>query len=186
MGSALEFCEKRALNFPAGYILHVQHSALGVSAFSSKIRLTMAGNLPLVEAHPDFLQLADRFRSFGHDCAHDLLVTKSRARLECIANVQFEGIFTARHASNAALRPCRIRVAPLSFCDDSDRTVLGSFECKTQAGDSAADHDKIEFLHAIRRLSINRVPPMKTARARTAFGRNVCSGSRVSASIKLT
>src|SRR5438270_11044989 len=185
MGSPLEFCEKGALNFPAGNVLHVQHSALGVSAFSSKIRLTMPGNLPLVEVHSDFLQLADRFRSFGHDCAHDLLVTKSDAGLECIANVQFKGIFTARHASNAAFSRCCIRGAPLSLGDDSDRTVLGGSARETHAGDSAADHNKIEFLHAIRRLSINRVSPIKTARARTAFGRNVCSGSKVSASIKL-
>src|SRR5438105_6076259 len=186
MGSPLEFCEKGALNFPAGNVLHVQHSALGVSAFSSKIRLTMPGNLPLVEVHSDFLQLADRFRSFGHDCAHDLLVTKSCARFECIANVQFEGIFAGCHASNAALSPRRIGIASRSRCDDSNGTVPGCFECETQAGDSAADHDKIEFLHAIRRLSIKRVPPIKTARARIAFGRNVCNGSKVSASIKLT
>ena len=146
----------------------------------------MAGNLSLVEAHADLLQFPDRFRSFGHDCAHDLLVTKSGTGIECVANMQFEGILTARHASNAALRPCCIRVAPLSFCDYSNGTVSGSFECESQTRYSAPDHDKIEFLHAIRKLSINRVPPMKMARARTAFGRNVCSGSKVSASIKQT
>ena len=186
MGCTREFREERILNFPAGYILYVQYPALGVSAFSPEIRLTMAGNLPLVEAHSDLLQFPNRFRSFGHDCAHHLLVTKSGAGIKCVANMQFEGILTAGHASNAALGPCRIRVAPLSFCNYSHGTLPGSLECKAQTRDSASDYDKIEFLHAISRLSINRVPPMKTARARTAFGRNVCSGSKVSASIKLT
>src|SRR6267378_6546350 len=185
MRSTREFRQKRVLDLPPRYILHMQHAPLRVPTFSSKVRFAMPRNLPLVEAYADFLQFADRFRPLGNDCAHDFLVTKSHPRLQCVANMQFEGIFAARDTRDAALGPCRIRVATFALCDDSDGTVPGSFERETQAGDSATDHDKIEFLHAICRLSIKRVPPMKTARARMDLGRSACSGCNVSASIKL-
>src|SRR5437899_1045783 len=100
MGSALKFSKKRILNLASCYILHVQHTPLRVSAFSSKVRLAVARNLPLVETHADFLQFADRIRSFGNDCEHDFLITKSRARLERVANMEFEGIFVTRDAGD--------------------------------------------------------------------------------------
>ena len=100
--------------------------------------------------------------------------------------MEFEGIFITRDAGDTALGPCRVRVATFALCDHSYGTMPGSLERETQTRDSAADHDKIELLHAIRRLSISRVLPMNTARARMEFGRTVCSGCKVSASIKLT
>src|SRR5436305_662473 len=105
--------------------------------------------------------------------------------LKRVAHVQLERIFVTRDAGNAALRPRRVAVGPFAFRDQGDGTVLRRLQGKTQAGDSAPDHNEIEFLHVSRKLSIKRVLPMKTASAMRALGRNTSSGCKFSRSTML-
>ena len=92
--------------------------------------------------------------------------------VERVAHVQFERIFSARDASDAALGPGGVAVRAFSFCHDRDRPVLGRFPGKTQSGNAAANDDEIVLFHGSRILSISRVFPKKTARARTALRRD--------------
>src|SRR5437764_1581922 len=101
-------------------------------AFTAKIELAMPGNFALVESHTELDQILNSRRRFRDDCADDLFVTQARAGFERIAHVQLERIFVARHASNSALRPSRVRVRPSPFCNDGNRTVFCRFQSKAQ------------------------------------------------------
>ena len=168
-----------------GHVLHMQHSPLRVSALAAKVELAMTGKVTFIEMHADVHQLANCFRPFRHDGAHDFFVAKPGAGFERIAYVQLKRIFIARHTGDPSLRPCRVAVGPFAFRDHCHRTVLRRFQGKAQTCDPAPDHHEIEFLHFSRRLSISRVLPMKTASAMTAFGRKVSRGCKLSASTML-
>src|ERR1700692_104599 len=135
-------------------------------AFASKVEFAMAGNVALVELHAELDQILNSRRSFGHNRADHILVAQAGAGFECIADVQLERILVARHTSDSALRPPRVRIRPLALCDHRHRAVLRRLEGKTKPGNTAADHDEIVFFHPTTMLSIKRVSPKKTARAR--------------------
>src|SRR5438552_9253731 len=99
--------------------------------------------------------------------------------------MQLERIFITRDAGNPPLGPRGVAVGPFPLRDHGDGTVLRRLQGKAQARDPASHHDEIEFLHVSRKLSINRVFPMKTARAIRAFGRNLSSGCKFSRSTML-
>src|SRR4029077_19358011 len=114
--------------------------------------------------------------------AHNFFVAEPGARFERVAHMQLEGIFITRDAGNPPLGPRRVAVGPFPLRDHGDGTVLRRLQGKAQARDPAPHHNEIEFLHVSRKLSINRVSPMKTASAISAFGRRFSSGSKFSAS----
>src|SRR6266576_3180011 len=157
-----------------------------MTAFFTEIKLTMSGNLTLIELQTDFDELADAFRTFGDNCTHNRLVTQTSASFERIANVQLQRIFIARHAGDPTLRPGGICIGAFAFRYNSYRSALCRFQCKTQAGDTAANHHEIVFLHPNRILSIKRVLPKDTASASNEFGLTVSTGCKVSASISST
>ena len=95
-----------------------------MSAFAPEIELAMAGDFALIEMQTEFHQLANPRRAFRHNRAHGRFVAKPGARFERVANMQLEGIFVARHAGDAALRPGGIRIGPFAFRDHRDRAVL--------------------------------------------------------------
>src|SRR4029079_13678113 len=101
------------------------------------------------------------------------LVTQASASFERIAHVQLERIFIARHAGDPTLRPGVICVGAFALRYNSHRSVLCCFQCKTQAGDTAANHHEIVFLHPNRILSTKRVLPKDTASASNEFGLTV-------------
>src|SRR4029450_9380384 len=155
-------------------------------AFFTKIELTMSGNLTLIELQTEFHEIADAFRTFGDNCAHNRLVTQASASLECVAHVQLERIFIACYASDPTLRPGGIWVGALAFRYNGYRSVLCRFQCETQAGYTAANHHEIVFLHPNRILSIKRVLPKATASASSEFGLTVSTGCKVSESATST
>ena len=125
----------------------MQNPALGMTALFAKIKLAMSRNLTFIELQTELSQLADALRTFGHNRAHDCFVTQTRARFKRVTHVQFKRIFIARHAGDPALRPSGVCVGAFAFRHHSYRAVLCRFQCKTQAGDTAADHHEIVFLH---------------------------------------
>src|SRR6266487_3608935 len=64
-------------NLLPSYVLYVEDTALGMTAFFTEIKLTMSGNLTLIELQTEFYELADAFRTFGDNCAHNHLVTQA-------------------------------------------------------------------------------------------------------------
>src|ERR1700730_11116073 len=116
-------------------------------AFASKIELAMTGNFALIDVHSELDQILNSRRRFGHDRADDSLITQSGAGFERVPNVKLEGIFVARHTSDSALGPRRVRVRPFALGNNSDRTVPGRFQGKAQTGNPPADYDEIVFLH---------------------------------------
>src|SRR5581483_4438861 len=159
----------------------MQDAALRVTAFLAEIKLAMSGNLAFIELQTDLLQFANALRTFGHNGAHDRLVTQAGAGFKRISHMQLERIFIARHAGDPALRPRCVRVGAFAFRYHSHRPVLCRFQCKTQAGDTAADHHEIVFLHPNRILSINRVFPKNTASASKEFDLTISMVCKVSA-----
>src|SRR6266511_1998879 len=157
-----------------------------MTAFFTEIKLTVSRNLTLIELQTELYELADAFRTFGHNCTHNHLVTQAGASFERIAHMQLERIFIARHTGDPALRPGGICVGAFAFRYNSYRSVLRRFQCKTQAGDTAANHHEIVFLHPNRILSIKRVLPKDTASASNEFGLTVSMGCKVSASATST
>src|SRR6266702_7002223 len=119
-----------------------------MTAFFTEIKLTMSGNLTLIELQTEFYELADAFRTFGDNCAHNHLVTQASASFECVAHVQLERIFIACYAGDPTLRPGGICVGAFAFRYNSYRSMLCRFQCKTQAGDTAANHHEIVFFHS--------------------------------------
>src|ERR1700736_4493307 len=100
--------------------------------------------------------------------------------------MQLEAIFVARHTSDSSLPPRRVRVRPFALGDDRHRTILRRFQRKAKPCDTAADDNEIVFLHPNIMLSIKRVFPKKTARARSKFGPGNSIGCKVSASTRST
>src|ERR1041384_2811937 len=164
----------------------MQNAALGMTAFFTEIKLTMSGNLTLIELQTEFHQFADALRTFGHNRAHDALVTQPGASFERIAYMQLKRVFVARHAGDPTLCPGCICVGALAFRYNSYRSVICRFQCKTQASDTAANHHEIVFLHPNRILSIKRVFPKNTASASNEFGLTVSTCCKVSASTSST
>src|SRR6266581_4398486 len=117
----------------------MQYSPLRVAAFFAQIKLTMPGNLALVELQAQLRQLADSLGTFCDNRAHDSFVAESRASLERIAHVKLKRIFIAGDACNPALRPRGVCVGAFAFCNDCDRAVPGGFQRKAETRDAAAD-----------------------------------------------
>src|ERR1700736_769250 len=139
-------------------------------AFASKIEFAMAGDFALVELDAKLDQILNPRRSFGHNRADHVLIAQARAGFECVADMQLEGIFVARHTSDSSLRPRRVGIRPFALGDDRHRTILRRFQRKAKPCNTAADDNEIVFLHPNTMLSIKRVFPKKTARARSEFG----------------
>src|SRR5438132_1112847 len=157
-----------------------------MTALFAKVKLAMSGNLTFIELQTEFHQFANPLWTFGDNRAHDRFVTQAGARFERIAHVQLERIFIARHAGDTTLRPGSVCIGALAFCDYNDRPMLCRFQCKTQAGDTAADHDEIVLLHPSWILSIKRVFPNTTASASNEFGLTGSTDCRVSSSTTST
>src|SRR2546421_8099313 len=130
--------------------------------------------------------LQNPLRTFSHTRADVRFVTQPGAGLKRVAHVQLKVIFIACDAGNSALCPGGICVGPFAFCNDGYRTVPGRFQCKTETGDAAADHNKIVFLHPKRILSIKRVLPKNTANTSTEPGPAISTDCKVIASTTLT
>src|SRR4030095_1045473 len=171
--------------FP-GYVLHMPDPALGVTAIFSKIKLAMSRNITFIELQTELSQLADALRTLGHNRAHDCFVTQTGSRFKRVTHVQFKRVLVAGHASDSSLRPSGVCVRALPFRYNSYRPVLRRFQCKTQAGDTAADHHEVVFLHPKRILSSKRVCPKNTASASNEFGPTVSMRCKVSASTSST
>ncbi len=181
-----QVAQQNLLDLLAGHVLHMQDAPLGMAAFPPKVELAVTGNFALVELQSKIDKFLNSCRSFGHNRANNSFVAKPGARLERVAHMQLEGIFVARHAGDPALRPRRVRVRTFALRDHPHRAVPGRFQCKTEPGDAAADHDEIVFLHPTRILSIKRVWPKKTASARSEFGLTTSIGSKFLASTRST
>src|SRR5262249_8730549 len=125
-------------------------------------------------------------RTFGNNCTHDWLVTQAGTGLKRIAHVQLERVFIACYAGDPTLRPGGICVGAFALRYNSYRSVLCRFQCKTQAGDTAANHHEIVLLHPNRMLSIKRVLPKDTASAINEFRLTVSTGCKVSESATST
>ena len=111
---------------------------------------------------------------------NDCLVAKARARCQCVAHMQLE---ESSPLVTQAMPPCAHAVLLPRLCvscHDCDRPVTGRFQSETQSGNTAADDDKIVFSHGSWILSISRVFPKKTARARTASDVIRSTGCKVS------
>src|SRR6266496_1496944 len=184
MRLSAQFTQQGVFDLFPGYVLHMQNPALGMTALFAKIKLAMSGNLTFIELQTELSQLADALRTFSHNRAYDSFVTQTRSRLKRVTHMQFKRIFIARHAGDPALRPSGVCVRAFAFRHHSHRAVHCHFQCKTQAGDTAADHD--EILHPKRILSIKRVFPKNTATASNEFGLTVVMGCKVSASTSST
>src|SRR5213079_3359698 len=148
MRLSAQFTQQGVFDLFPGYVLHMQNSALGMTALFAKIKLAMARNLTFIELQTELSQLADALRTFGHNRAYDCFVTQTGSRFKRVTHVQFKRIFIARHAGNPALRRSGVCIGAFAFRYNSYRAVLCRFQCKTQAGDTAADHHEIVLLHA--------------------------------------
>src|SRR6266513_2201340 len=214
MRLSAQFTQQGVFDLFPGYVSHMKNPALGMTALFAKIKLAMSRNLTFIELQTELSQLADALRTFSHNRAYDSFVTQTRSRFKRVTHVQFKRIFIARHAGDPALRPSGVCVGALAFRHHSHRTVHCHFQRKTQAGNTAADHHEIVFLHdreaAIlpagtkcsntqielsrrdvflhpkRILSIRRVFPKNTATASNEFVLTVLIGRKVSASTSST
>src|SRR5437868_8055748 len=95
----------------------------------------------------EFHQLPNSFRAFLDYRLDREGIAKSGTRLERVAYVELEGIFTARYTGHAALSPCRVGIGALALGENCDATVPGRFDRKAQAGNTAPDHDEIKLFH---------------------------------------
>src|SRR4029077_3930552 len=147
MRLSAQFAQQGVFDLFSGYVLHMQNPALGMTALFAKIKLAMSGNLTFIELQTELSQLADALWTFGHNRAYDCFVTQTPARFKRFTHVQFKRIFIADHAGDPALRPSGVCVGAFAFRHNSYRAMLCRFQCKTQAGDTAADYHEIVFLH---------------------------------------
>src|SRR5882762_7824639 len=148
MRLSAQVAQQSVFNLFPGYVLHMQDPALGMTALLAKIKLAMSRNLTFIELQTELSQLVNALRTLGHNRAYDCFVTQTGSRFKRVAHVQFKRIFIARHAGYPALRPSGVCIGAFAFRYNSYRAVLCRFQCKTQAGDTAADHHEIVFLHS--------------------------------------
>src|SRR5439155_11985322 len=171
MRLSAQLAQKRIFDLFPCYISYVQDPALGMTALFAKVKLAMSGNLTFIELQTEFYQFANPLRTFGDDRAHDRLVTQAGARFKRIAHVQLKRIFITRHTRNPALRPGSICVRTFAFRYNRDGPVLCRFQCKTQAGDTAADHDEIVLLHAAKQAILPAGAKCSNTRTRLSASR---------------
>src|SRR4051812_5430652 len=152
-----------------------------MTAFAAQVGFAVPCDLAIVKVESELDQFPDAGRPFHDDRAHGCLVAESGAGLECIGDMEREGIFVAGHAGDPALRPGRVRICALAFGDNGDRSLFRRLKGKSQPGDAAADHDEIVLLHENRRLSIRRVCPKNAATAMSESGPVSFTVSSVSA-----
>ncbi len=82
--------QQNVFNLLAGYILHVQHAPLRVTAFAAKIKLTMSGDFALVKMQAKIDKFANSLRPFRYDRANSFFVTQPPACFERIAHMQLK------------------------------------------------------------------------------------------------
>ena len=196
-----DLSDKGSLDLEPGEILEVQHPSLGMPALAGEIEFTNAVlEFPFVEVHPELHEFLNAGRPFRDDGAHHVLVAKTRARNQRVANVEVEGIFLAHHTSHSALCPCRIRIRQHPLGHERYGTLLCRLQREREPGYSAANDDEIKLSHFGRKmtmrayrvtgarfrgtamLSIKRALPRKTATARRIGREKLLAGSIVSAS----
>src|SRR5207248_923546 len=112
---------------------------------------------------------------------------KSRPRLQSIADVHLEGILLARDRRDSPLSVVRVGFSPVFFGQNSYSAARRHFQGKGKSGDAAAQDQIIEMSDGFVQntfqsgaLSISRVWPMNTAKARRVPRRIPLTGSRVS------
>jgi hypothetical protein len=100
--------------------------------------------------HAELDEFGDAGWAFLDDGADDVLFAEASAGLECIANVEFEGIFLTGNGGDAALGIIGIRLGAIFLGDDSNAAVRGDFESEGKAGDAAAEDEEIEVFQRLK------------------------------------
>ena len=90
MRLSAQLAQQSLLDLLPGYVLHMEHPALRVTALFAQVKLTMSRDFAFIKVQPEICQLADAFRTLGHNRADDRFVAQTRAGLKRIAHMQLK------------------------------------------------------------------------------------------------
>jgi hypothetical protein len=141
--------QEHPLHFTAGHIVGVDDAVARVPALPAQIKggaAVFPRTVALrVEADADRHQLPDSLGAADHHLADHVRIAQAVAGIQGILNVQVEGVLLIEDGGDAPLGEVGVAVHRLFFGDDGHGSVVGHLEGDHQAGDAAADDEKISL-----------------------------------------
>ncbi len=135
--------EEDPLDLLAGEIVEMDDPVRRVTALSRKREAS-----PLAcEIDPVRDQILDTPRSFPHHHVDDRSPAEPRAHPERVLDVGLERVLGVDHRSDPPLREGRVGVGRAALRDDADGPAFRGLEREEEARDSAANNEKIGFVH---------------------------------------
>ncbi len=131
---------QEAADFTAGRVVRMQDAPDAVRGFACECRSAIR---VAIERRPPRQQLADVLRSLVHEHVNRVDVAEPIAGRQRIARVQLRRIISTERGRDAALRVARIALGGVSLGEHDDVAGLRERERGTQAGDAAADDEKV-------------------------------------------
>gem|GEM_PF-5405939 len=134
--------EERLLDGPAGHVLHVEDSPLGVPPLLAE---GIVATLQPGELHPQLHDLAHPLGSLRDDRPDNLLIAQPVPGGQRVGHVQVEIVRGRGHRGDPALRVVGIRLGAVLLGDHANApSPPGQAEGEAEAGDPAADDDGVE------------------------------------------
>ena len=134
---------ERADDLAPGGVGGVQDAPLGVAALLAEVVLAVLRVAAAVEVRPERDQVAHAVRSLAHDDLDDVAVAEAVAGDERVVDVGLEGVVGAPDRGDAALGVLARALGQPVLGDQHDAARLGAAERAREAGDSAAQDEKV-------------------------------------------
>ena len=145
-----DLLQQRPFDLHAGRVLEMEDPSFRVPALLAEIQFPHAigsRDFAFGKFHPQVDQFRDAGGTFLHDRAHHRFVAKPCTCLQGVAHMHLHGVLLAGDGRDTALGVIGVGFRPVLFRDDRNPSVGGHFIGKSQAGDSAAEHQKIKLFH---------------------------------------
>jgi hypothetical protein len=138
--------QKRPLDLTPRGVPVVEDSAHRVAALPPECEssIVLAGIVALaIELDAQLSEGFDGEAAAFHDEAHHVLVAEAGAGIHGVLGVGLEGVLVGNHRRDAALGEVRRRLRCLLLGDHRHSSVLRDAEGVEEAGDAAAEHQKV-------------------------------------------
>ena len=144
---ALDGAHQCAFHLGTREVLMVEDTVLGVTALTVERVATLGG---LVETSTPADEVLDTLGSSLHNLPHGSLIALAGATHKGVLDVFLEGVGWVGNTANTTLGVVGVTLVHFAFRYNSNVSLFGCFEGKTQARNSAADNQKIgSFLHFV-------------------------------------
>ena len=138
--------QQRPLDLPPRGVPMVKDPAHGVAALTPErvIAVARACTVALaIELDPELPQGFDGGAAALHHEAHHVLAADAGAGIQGVLDVGLEGVLVGDHCRDATLGEIRRRLNGLLLGDHRGSPVLRDAEGVEEAGDAAAQHEKV-------------------------------------------